>query len=476
VLAVPVAGCGLGSGGGGGGHRSDPPPKASAPPATVSPAGAAVSGTAVQGTASGSTAVTGSAVTGTATTPLDTGSAPLPPEQTTGGAQDLTRPFSPESPWNTPVTNAPLAANSARLIALAEERFGVIQGNSLEQVATGRRTIRSPLFINTRIWTDPIVLASGGGQTRLICRQVNLPPPNNECGDGWQVSSIPVPSSGFPKPQYDGWLTVIDQGNGLAYDFWRARLTGEGTMTYQFMRRWDLNGPGFLPPSFPGARGSGLPLFAGELLPKEIESGQIKHALAISVPGPAARFYVQPASATDGNGEFGSLPEGARIRLKPDFSVANAVRGLPGRTNARATRAILTALKTYGAIVVDRSRVPTLYAVPNFDWGQPLRNRQGQLVAADGSTPLPKTLQNPAADGTPLLNGNEVRGLRMDDFEVIKLPPVLEFPPAEGGSPPGGVDGVAPQAVTGRGATPGSQVTSQAPSGTTTTSVGAGVP
>jgi len=49
-----------------------------------------------------------------------------------------------------------------------------------------------------------------------------------------------------------------------------------------------------------------------------MQNGQIDHALAISVPAPATRNYVPPASTTDGNGATGSLPEGARIRLKAD--------------------------------------------------------------------------------------------------------------------------------------------------------------
>ena len=72
---------------------------------------------------------------------------------------------------------------------------------------------------------------------------------------------------------------------------------------------------GYLPPKAPSARGSGLPLFAGIITPADIRSGAIRHALAISVPGPAATNYVQPASVTDGNGRTTSLPEGARLRL-----------------------------------------------------------------------------------------------------------------------------------------------------------------
>ncbi len=93
-------------------------------------------------------------------------------------------------------------------------------------------------------------------------------------------------------------------------------------------------------------------IWTDQILPRDILRGHIDHALAISVPGPASRLYVQPASSTDGNGAVTSLPEGARIRLKPGFDIARALRLLPGGTNLTAARVIMQALKTYGASVV----------------------------------------------------------------------------------------------------------------------------
>ena len=137
-------------------------------------------------------------------------------------------------------------------------------------------------------------------------------------------SSLAIPANTTPDPRYDGWLSVIDRENGMGYDFWRARREGDGTISYQFGKAWTLDGPGFSKPigidpeRAVGARGSGLPLFAGVIGPVEVEQGQINHALAISVPGLARRNFVQPASVTDGNGSRKSLPAGARIRLRAD--------------------------------------------------------------------------------------------------------------------------------------------------------------
>ena len=62
--------------------------------------------------------------------------------------------------------------------------------------------------------------------------------------------------------------------------------------------------------------------------------------------------------------------------------------------------AIVLTLRTYGAIVVDRAEVPTLYAQRD--------------VTAD------------------LIQGNELQGLTLDDFEVVQLGQRYPYPPVEG--------------------------------------------
>lgn len=394
-------------------------PQSTAPPATAPPADQAVPAT-----------------TETAATPS------ADPENTDDTA--FLRPFSPASPWNTRVDTAAVDPRSDRFMRLAKVRFGVKEGQSLEALTTFQRTLNKPVFINTKRWTTPVVDgADGGVPTRVACRQANLPPPNNDCGDGAFVKTLSIPPDANPRPQNDGWFTVIDRATNSAYDLWRARRSKDGqSLSYQFMRRWDLGGSGFLAPTVVSARGSGLPLFAGLINPEEIRAGRIDHALSIVMPGPAARRYVQPASVTDGQGPQDSIPEGARVRLKAGFDIDDALRtrpldsvggrrrpGFPGSTNRRAARAIMTALKRYGAIVVDRSAVPTLFAKLNFDWEQRLRDSEGNLLAPDGRTRLRGAEARRASAGTPLLRGNEVSNLFLDDFEVVRLPPLRLDPP-----------------------------------------------
>lgn len=113
---------------------------------------------------------------------------------------------------------------------------------------------------------------------------------------------------------------------------------------------------------------------------------------------------MQPASSTDGNGRPASVPEGARIRLKRDVVLPKPRDPITGKLikltkqQQRMADAIVACLRTYGAIVVDRAAVPTLYA---------------QRVTDN------------------LIQGNELQGLTLDDFEVL---PIGRTPlPARGG-------------------------------------------
>lgn len=394
-------------------------------------------------------------------------------------ATGVIRPFSDQSPWNTAVDAQPLDRRSATWITQVRERIGVVE-TANGGVRTQRRIVNDGLFVNTRKFTTPIVDETDGVATRVICRQ--LPP---YCGDGANITSLIIPPDVDPLPQYDGWFTVLNRSEGVAYDLWRARRGRDTTtISYQFLRKWDLNGPGFQEPNTVSARGSGLPLFAGVILPEEIQSGRIDHALAISLPGPAQRTYVQPASATDGNGRLTSMPEGTRIRLKRGVQLTFRAcpanyqtrlrraldttsladdralpRCFPTRTNRRAARAIFEALRRYGAIVVDRSRVPSMYAKLNFDWSQPLRDERGRLL--DGNfRPLSRFVRRLPNQATPLLRGNEVEQLQVEDFEVVGTRgAILRFPPLGNTS----VAGTTTGAGTGPTATTGTTASGQAP-------------
>jgi hypothetical protein len=375
----------------------------SAPPAATAAVPATAQATTPSTFADGSVASTdGSSCNGVLERKADPeGTAALQAAAGPGGgataAEQITlpRPFSSSSPWNTPVDGQSIDARSRTWIARASRRV-TIGGDAQQQgVNTTQRRVRDlRLFVNTCAWTPAIVSTQGGETVRIVCRQ-------RDCGPvAKTVKTLRVPAGIEPFPEFDGWYSIIDEAAHVGYDMWRARRVGD-VVSYQFIKRWPLDGPGFSPPAnndpvaAVSARGSGLPLFAGVIQPDELRRGRIEHALAISVPGPAQRVFVQPASVTNGLNVTGSLPEGARLRLRSDRTPAKPEHVV----NRRAADAIITALHTYGAIVVDRSITPTLYA------------RRG--------------------DYGSLLAGNELQGISLSDFDVVQAGPLLRFPPLD---------------------------------------------
>ena len=301
--------------------------------------------------------------------------------------------FSVLSPWNTLINDAAVDPRSERLIEQSMVRTAIGLDGELET-----EVVDEGVYINTNEWTVPLV--ADGVPTTVTCRQV-------QCGDGGEDLVLNIPDDVDPNPLYDGWFTVFEPSSRIGYDLWRARREDDGTISYHFMRQWDLDGPGFNQPYVVSARGSGLPLFGGLIRPGELERGQINHALAISIPGPAADYFIQPASSTDGNNQNNnSLPEGARIRLRADFELARPVDPVTGKRlpytddQRKYAEFIVKALQEYGAIVVDRAAVPTLY----FQ----------KVVLEKGRVPL--------------LRGYELQSIGLDDFDAMDFTGQRRFP------------------------------------------------
>jgi hypothetical protein len=149
-----------------------------------------------------------------------------------------------------------------------------------------------------------------------------------------------------------------------------------------------------LPAGSPSAMSSGLSIFAGIVRWDDYESGSIDHALNWDgIAHTVSQYgYVRPASATDrlpfyGNSSY-QMPWGARIRLKASFSTYG--------WGPQSTM-VANALKTYGAYLADTGSSANGLYFAN---------------AEDGTNPW---------DWADL---SALGQITMDDFDVIKLPPI----------------------------------------------------
>ncbi|MFQ5617244.1 MAG: hypothetical protein ACE5GO_12400, partial [Anaerolineales bacterium] len=137
---------------------------------------------------------------------------------------------------------------------------------------------------------------------------------------------------------------------------------------------FDVRGSGANPGTYYSARAHGTPLLAGMILPEDVESGAINHALALAIPGPRnlssdpsepdSSEYFYPASTTEtdfySTNQY-ALIAGQRIRLKS--TVVDEDNDLVDESQlAPITQMFITALRTYGAYLVDNAAGFSFYA------------------------------------------------------------------------------------------------------------------
>ena len=202
----------------------------------------------------------------------------------------------------------------------------------------------------------------------------------------WSCPRRPAPCG--PQATYaDGHLVLYQPETFTAYDFWQATtvrdkrchsrgggLVGTTILEAGAVDFFDVRGPGANPDGYYSARATGTPLLAGLILPEDVESGRIAHALAFALPGlrntspdpnePLPSDYFYPASTAE-TGYYNTNPRalaaGQRLRLKQNLVDAEG-KPLDESRLAPITRLFLDALRTYGAYLVDNAGGFTFYA------------------------------------------------------------------------------------------------------------------
>jgi hypothetical protein len=275
-------------------------------------------------------------------------------------------------------------------------------------------------------YTMPIFRAGSGQQEVLLCDYEGmLSYPNVKWDVDTEGGPIAVPScsgtvrpSGPIGPDSDGHLILFDPQTQTSYDFWQATtlrdgecdskgggLSGESILEAGYADFFAVTGDGVNPAGVASARATGTPLLAGMILPEDVESGAIEHALAVAIPGPRnlssdpyeplASDYFYPAATTETDMYSVNpyaLAAGQRLRLKP--TLVND-EGLPVSEGSTAVVAPITgmfidALRTYGAYVVDNASGFTFYAedihTATLDLGE---DQVNALIGSPSGTPLP---------------------------------------------------------------------------------------
>lgn len=281
---------------------------------------------------------------------IEPGSQPVPPSSPSSASN--TRLFAPTSVWNAPLAaDVPLDPRSDGLVAaLAAEVRREVDGNF------------GP-WINFDKYSVPVYTVGADVPTVRVTLDAWNPALQRD------FDAVPIPEGAREAAGDDRHLTVYQPSTDTLWEFWLARRAADGWHARWGGKMTDVSSnPGYFPNPY-GASATSLPLLGGLMTIRELEAGQIDHALALAVPNTAAGSFTWPAQRGDGRtaGPDG-IPEGTHLRIDPSLDLARLNLSPLALAMARAAQ-------RYGIIIRDTAGCVVFYgedpiATPGDPYGR----------------------------------------------------------------------------------------------------------
>jgi len=285
--------------------------------------------------------------------------------------------FPANNPWNTKITDWPLHKNSQAII----ESIGVDKPMRYNPDMSFIIVPPNQPKIDVKI-----------GEYAEESDKGPYPVPGNVPIEGWPAY-FEREKSGLTLDQVqraddedsDRHAIVLDPTNQKLYEFFKMHKK-QGKWEADGASIFDLSSNKLRPAGWTSADAAGLPIFPAVVRYDELERGEIKHALRVTVSR-SRKAHVYPATHDASKFEDENLPRmGERIRLRKDFDTSNF---------SPEVETILVALQEYGMFVADNG----------IDW-------------AISVAPDPRI---------PDLH-NELRKIKESTFEVVAPPPGYKKP------------------------------------------------
>jgi hypothetical protein len=257
--------------------------------------------------------------------------------------------------WNEDISRRPVLVNSDAMIA-----------QIMADLAANNRTLRAFMEMNYVLVPD--------SQPPVPIAFVDYP-------DESDPSPYPIPAN-LPIetwPSQTGSLTlqqwqqdtnniggdrhaiIVQPGNGFIWETWQAKLVGTNWQASNGAK-FDLKTNAMRPAGWTSGDAAGLPMFPALPRYDECERGMVEHACRVVVKR-SRREYIYPANhyASSTPATQTNVPAmGQRVRLKSGFVI-------PANW-AKEEKAILLALKKYGAIVADNGNFFSISVTPDDRW------------------------------------------------------------------------------------------------------------
>ncbi len=313
--------------------------------------------------------------------------------------------FPADNPWNQPITNAPVAANSNAVLSSIISQYGDGQLHP---------DFGQDYFAAQPLYGIPYNVVHGNTTPKI---HVVIDSYASES----DVQDAPIPANAVLEgdnqngpasiaQRGDSHLIVYDVDNNVGYEFFSASRPSENTDGRWHAAQetvWNYNTDTFRTLGWTSADAAGLPILPGLIRPDEglpaAQGGQgvINHAIRMTLQNSVILDqFLYPAShaANPGNTDAAVQPPmGARFRLKASVDIS----GLSPQA-----RVIAQAMKDYGLIVADN--------------GSNFFISGASYAATANNTPGLTWDDNDIQDSV-----SGLKSLHFSDFELVDLTPVV---------------------------------------------------
>jgi hypothetical protein len=307
-----------------------------------------------------------------------------------------------DNPWNEDISRQPVHANSDAIIA-----------QITSDLSSSRRTLRPFYEMNYVLVPD--------NQPHVTIPFFNYPDESDLDGGIFPNGSYPIPLN-LPIetwPRGTGSLTlqqwqqdvnntggdrhaiIVAPSVGSIWETWLTKLTSTGWQASNGAK-FNLNSNALRPAGWTSGDAAGLPMFPALVRYDECQRGMVEHALRIVV-AKTRREYIYPAThfASSIPATSTNYPAmGQRVRLKSNFVIPD------GWTIEE--KAVLRALKKYGALVADNGNFFSVSVCPDdrfaanaFDHLSTIAINNFEVVQTTGPSEGPRSPGAPSVDAGP---------------------------------------------------------------------------
>ncbi|MBI1177703.1 hypothetical protein GC207_09730 [bacterium] len=324
--------------------------------------------------------------------------------------------FPTTSAWNEDISRRPALANSDAMIA-----------KITSELSSSRRTLRPFYEMNFVLVPD---------------NQSSVPIDFTYYPDESDPSPYPIPTNlpieGWPREtgslSLNEWQQdvngtggdrhsiIVQPGTGGLWETWLTQLTSSGWEAANGAK-FDLKSNVPRPAGWTSGDAAGLSMFAGLVRYDECERGMVEHAIRLVVKHTRAA-YIYPASHYASN-PYTTDPDepamGQRLRLKSSFVI-------PDNWTIEE-KAVLKALKKYGAIVADNGNFFSISVAPDdrfsdtaFDHLSSIGISNFEVVQTTGTNEGPRSPGAPSASAGADATTIPGKPLQLAGFVDASLP------------------------------------------------------